>query len=297
MAEQLANLLSTTLSAPYTSGSGTMSITNATGFPPSGTYTVAILDGSPLTIVLLFRVTSRSGTTLTGAAEGTDSSAASGSTVLGTILSAAAVAQIETDAGGGGGGGFIQPLTAPSSGALSQFNFSVGSGVTSTQTNNSSPVVSITLEQDDPSVTQNIAAIGKAKIAGTFTFTVALSAMTMPQNFAGLWLSDGTKNIIFGVQGNNGLRVSLFTDFTTFSSDIIAVATFVYNGPLMFLRIQETGSNRFYFLSSDGINFILIFTESNTAHFTTTDYGFCAEVRNTGTPAQVTCYSLTESNP
>jgi hypothetical protein len=293
MAEQLANLFSTTLAAPYVAGSGAITVASASGAPSSGTFSLTILDASTGDVILIFRVTSLASVVFSGASEGSDSNAASGSIVVGTQLTAAAIEQLFLDHPGS-----IQPLTPPSSGALTDYNFNVGSGVTTTQVNNTSPAVSITLVQDDPSTTENIAAIGKNKLASTFTLTIALSAFTDAQNFAGLWLSDGTNNIIFGNQGGNGLRASYFSSFDSYAGDVISPQSSAWGlGPLMWLRIQETVSARNYSVSSDGITFIELFTESNTAHLTTAQYGFAVEVRNNGFPVMATCYSFVETNP
>src|SRR5271154_3044565 len=61
----------------------------------------------------------------------------------------------------GGGGGFIQTLTAPVSASFAQLNFNQG-GATTTQTNNSSPVTSISLSQLDSSANQETAALIKS---------------------------------------------------------------------------------------------------------------------------------------
>ena len=95
--EQLGNLATTTLAAPYTAGSGSISVSSATGFPTAGTFSVTILNAAG-TVLLIFRVTSVSGTTFTGSAEGSDASAASGSIVQGTMLTTAALTQIRADA-------------------------------------------------------------------------------------------------------------------------------------------------------------------------------------------------------
>ncbi len=208
--------------------------------------------------------------------------------------------------GGGGGGGFIQPLTAPVAARFSQVNFNVGSGVTTTEINNTSPVTSITLRQQDPNSTGNIVAVAKNILAATFTVTVALSMNgdMKGQPVAGLWISDGTaNNIIYGNQAAGDIRTAAF--FTTFGGSFSGfviqngASGFVPSGPLQWYRIQETASARNYYVSSDGITFELIFTESNTAHFTTSQYGWAAEYRGgaqTGDIA-ITCYSFTETNP
>jgi hypothetical protein len=206
----------------------------------------------------------------------------------------------------GGGGGFIQTLTAPVAANFTALNFNTGSGVATTQTNNSSPVTSITLLQHDPNNTQNIAALAKNTIAATFTLTEAFSiASGSPNGIAGLWLSDGgspPNNIIFGYQtGTCGMRIPLFSNYSSFSADVInCLNPFGPQLALIWLQVQETASARVYRVSSDGINFAQLFTESNTAHFTTSQYGFASEPRAssaTQMETEMTLYSFKETNP
>ena len=143
MSEQLANLYSTTLAAPYVAGSLAITVTSATGAPGSGTFTLTILDAGTGDVILLFRVTSVAGPVFTGAAEGPDTNAASASIVVGTILSAAAITQLFADHPGGGG--FIQPTTPPVFGNFSNLNFNVGTSVVTTRDDNTSPADAITL--------------------------------------------------------------------------------------------------------------------------------------------------------
>jgi len=202
----------------------------------------------------------------------------------------------------GGGGGFIQTLTAPVAANFSQINFNTGSGVTTTQTNNSTPVTSISLIQSDPSTTTEIAGITKAKIAATFTVTIAwtMAPGTGGQGLAGLWLTDGSANnlfICYQAQSNGILRAPVFSSFAgAFVGDVVNAATNLV-GPLAWARIQETASNRLYFISSDGNTWTQIASESNTAHFTTTQYGFAVENRGGGGSVAGTLYSFTESTP
>lgn len=95
--EQFANLIQTTLASNYTTGSGSMSLTSASGVPSGGTFSITIVDQTTKLVKLIWRVASRSGTTLTGAAESSDVNCNAGDLVYGTMLSAAAMAQIETD--------------------------------------------------------------------------------------------------------------------------------------------------------------------------------------------------------
>ena len=213
----------------------------------------------------------------------------------------------EIAASSGGGGGFIQTLAAPSSGSFSQINFNTGTGVVTTQTNNSSPVTSITVIQNDASSTGEIAGITKAKLAATFTVTMGFTQATGAGSgggggaLGGLWLTDGSANNLFLCYqaGAYYLRIPVFSNFAgSFVGDVLGNAIpAVPSGPLMWVRVQETASNRIYSLSSDGTNFMRIFSEANTAHFTTSQYGFALENRGSAGQVSGTLYSFTETNP
>ena len=305
MSEQLANLYSTTLAASYVAGSGAITVASTTGAPISGTFSLTILDASTGDVILIFRVTSVSGSVFTGASEGPDTNAASGSVVVGTILTAAAITQIKSDVGGGGGGGFIQPLTAPVESDFTPQNFNVGTGVTTTQINSTSPVTSITLIQSDPDATYNIAALDKAKINSLFTVTIAITLAGWPNMIAGLWLSDGgspPNSKIYGIRTANGLMSAVFSawvpGFVGFNFGQYDECSY---GPLLWLRVQETSSNRIFSLSSDGVHFIQIFVESNTGNFTTSRYGIALTGWNNSAAANqgpmMTLYSFEETTP
>lgn len=208
---------------------------------------------------------------------------------------------------GGGGSGFIQTLTAPVPGDFSQLNFNVGTDVVTTETDNTSPVNSTTLFQSDPNTTQQIAAIVKNIVNPLFTVTIAVSTIcdiSSSQAIAGLFLGDGGTNvIIWGTQfGGSALRASLLTLSGGFAGDYYSggnTAGMLFTGPLLWLRVQETLTNRIYSASCDGINFIPFATQAVTTGFATLQYGFCAENRAGGATGnvQICCYSFTETTP
>jgi hypothetical protein len=210
---------------------------------------------------------------------------------------------------GGGGGSFIQTLTAPVSGNFTARNFNTGAGVVTTQTNNSTPVTSITLAQSDPSGTKNLVALSKNTINALFTVTIAVSIAGNPltKSLSGLWLSDGgagPNNLVFGVLsadngaiGWNYLVSEVYSNFVTFSFDAFVGFSGPGFGPLVWLRVQETLTNRIYSVSSDGINFVSVLTEAVAAHFTTAQYGFATKTTGLGGNNEITMYSFAESTP
>lgn len=338
---------SITLMAPYVAGSGIITPTSQTGAPGSGTFSLTIFNAETGAVYLIFRVTGISGPSFTGAAEGPDSNAPLGAAIAGTMITAAALTQIQADTqtaviaainaggvlvnaalpdtavipgsytstdltvnskgvitaaanGSGGGGGFIQPLTPPIPGSFSPINFNTG-GCTTTQVNNTN---SISLAQSDPGASQEIAGLTKAPINVVFTLTIgfAMSAggSTGSQNFVGLWLTDGSaQNILFGYQSaDGGWSATLFGNFSgSFSLNIYGIVTTQAGTPMNWVRVQETLTQRIYSVSADGINFIVLTTESNTAHFVTAQYGFASANRNNAAQSQIVVYSLVETTP
>ena len=89
MAENLQNIYSTTLASSYTAGAGSISV-NAAPTAGNGTYTMSLVirDQTTKAVKLIFRVTSVTGTTLTGAAETVpgDANANSGELVDGSMI-------------------------------------------------------------------------------------------------------------------------------------------------------------------------------------------------------------------
>jgi hypothetical protein len=308
MSEQLANLYSATVQGGgYVAGSGTMVASAAVSGtqPTSPTFSITVLDSSG-NVLLIFRVTGVTGSTFTGAAEGPDADAPAGSLIVGTMLTVDSINQLFADHASGG---FIQPVTVPVAADFTQNNFNTGSGVVTTFSQNTS---SVSLLQSDPNNTTEIVTFSKAKIAATFTIRIGISIAYFPignngptQGLAGIWLSDGgspPNNLFWSMQGDNlGFRIPLFSDLAgTFAGDILPQGSLniqpLPQGPLLWFEIQETASERIYSLG-DGSLFFPVFSESNTAHFTTADYGWGCENRSTPGNILITCYSFTETTP
>ena len=69
-----------------------------------------------------------------------------------------------------------------------------------------------------------------------------------------------------------------------------------FMGPLLWLRIQETASNRNYYMGGDGLTWLRICQTTNTDFLTTTKYGIFS--RDQGSQAAgMTLYSFSETNP
>lgn len=105
MAEVYANNYSSTLSAGYTAGAGSISVTSASGLPSllsSDTLHLTIVDQTTNLVKLIIKVTAISGTTLTITAESSDTNCSSGDKIYGTMLTVDALAQRRKDMQGYG---------------------------------------------------------------------------------------------------------------------------------------------------------------------------------------------------
>jgi hypothetical protein len=104
--------------------------------------------------------------------------------------------------------------------------------------------------------------------------------------------------------GNNSTFGSYIAHANSPTTNLISAqneTTVVAYGPVWF-RIQDDGTNMFYFMSHDGINFIQLFTESDTAFLPVqpaTEVGFCAENLNQiqGIPYGLTVFHMSLTTP
>jgi hypothetical protein len=341
MSEQLVNLYgsikstvpistvsaSIILAVAYTAGSGFIQVSNATDpvsgatLPSTGTFSLTILNAETGAVYLIFRVTSVSGTTLTGAAEGPDANAPMGSAVVGTMLTVDAIDQIEADilatpsgvtagsytntnltvnaagritaaSNGSGGGlsfddlyypGVINPNTLSFSWLTPQ------GSATATDTTNGGLTVMI------PSTSGDYLFIYGTAI-GSFVSLISALKITSPiQNFLvqGLFLVEQSTGKITtfvcssataSPPGSNAVIVQHYTNYTTFLANIANQLSYGPIYTLWYPRIQIVSGNLLYQLSGDGINFETFYSESITAFFTTgpSHWGFGGNGNNNG---------------
>lgn len=200
------------------------------------------------------------------------------------------------------GWGPVYPLVRPVAANFTNFNFSALGATTTLDTTGDV----LTLYQSGGTA-GNISGISKAIIGSTYTVSMAISGcgyvnsgISTDMQF-GAFLTDGTKAIVMACQWFNGslfTNISKWTNGTTFSADYqFGTAVFAF-APALFVRIQETVSNRKFFISSDYRNWIPIRTsDANTDFLTTTRYGIFVRQDLAATPIMATLYSLKETNP
>jgi hypothetical protein len=149
----------------------------------------------------------------------------------------------------------------------------------------------------------NTAGTVHAKIGSNFTYTLGIiqNWSTSGSGGCGMLLSDGTavsSNVIFYgywlvLGGGLGAAFPL-ADVQAFNAaGLVSVFTgpaisYVGSTPL-YLRVQETASNRLYSMSQDnGVTWNLLLSEANTAHFTTVNTGIGVQIGNADVTAQCT---------
>jgi hypothetical protein len=308
--EQLFNLYVSTLAAPYVAGSHTAVVTSASGLPATGTFTLTVLDAGTGAVIVVLRVTARTGTTLTVTAEGTDTNAASLSVVKGGILSTAAMQQLETDWLGFGataalpsptgrlagtrfkvtdgpyeyindGAGNWLPFVGgietaiPDAAAFSWYNQSGASLAVG-------PSGIITLTGTGNAGGNNQGRVIPVPGATPYTFKFVLSYLMPFESFPQVEIgwTDGTKLavIAFGGSvanaGESGIKTQgqNWNNATSVSS-VFGFLGFVQIAPYLVVGLQDDGVNQNFLVYPDGFTPFVIASQANTSFLTATDLG------------------------
>lgn len=320
----------------YTAGSGVLNVVSTSGSPPfsaSAPFRVVIQDQSTGLVKALLKVTAiNSSTQFAAVAESydgvsIDNDAAQGDNVY-QVQTGGSLDAIRADAGRVISGalpsdgrkgdqmnptddvvlwthdgsafksfGPMFPLKAPSDTGYSWRNQNP-SGSTDTVVVSPGNIMQQKIGGDAGG---NVTGRDKAIINATFTYTVAMMAQYIFVNFAqwGLYVTDGTKLIVFGYQVFSSavrLLASKFNSVSSFNADYTDLTLQNLFGPLIWLQIQETASNRILRISVDGINFMDFDSRGNTDFLTTTRYGFF--LRNgISASSQISIVSISETHP
>jgi len=299
MSEQLANLYSTTLAAPYVAGSGSIVVTSA-GSYTQGTFSLTILDGSG-NVILIFRVTGVVGTTFSGAAEGADANAAMGSTVVGSMLTVASLGQIEQD--WLYGDPVTSPTTATFSVALNDANANTISFANATGTE---PAVALAANCSgvDTAVVARLIPVPAAPYNVRVRFRVLAVASRYPLNGFCWYDSVSGKLMLFGTMARDDVGRVRFVSFTNSHSFDGSTDQELHcwgwpgrNG-LFDLYAQDDGTNRIGSLVADGTlaDKEIYLSQGNTVFLTPTHIGIFVGPGNNGAspfPSKMTCIDWT----
>jgi hypothetical protein len=99
-------------------------------------------------------------------------------------------------------------------------------------------------------------------------------------NACGIYVSDGTKIITLTVLQGGTLQVNECTNFDTFSSTV-ATTGFGYEFSPVFLKILDDGTNLKFYWSTDGNNFVLLYSQARLSFLASVSYfGYFAESNN-----------------
>ena len=267
--EKFANLAETTLASGYTSGTTTLSVVSASGFPTVGVFRVRLGN----TGKTVWRVDSVSGTTFTGAAEANDANANSGDAVK--IVASKAVAERFLQSPDPGGIDAIAGVSAADSYGpvwklgrpdLVSWAWQNQGGAAVVDANGIS-FLSI------PSQTTNFRSRLISTPATPWTATILMQAhftvTAANQQQAGIILREsGTGKIYpFYLDAAGQLQAIKFTNDTTFSAvgAVNSTTAFLNSvGRRYWLRITDNGTNLLFLTSRDGVNFTQQGSEGRT---------------------------------
>lgn len=128
-----------------------------------------------------------------------------------------------------------------------------------------------------------------------YTITIAVIPHLVNINFqsCGLMINDGTKVILYAVEADAGKTVFQVAKYNTVSafsasSDIACSGA---PGTLVWLRLEDNGTNRIFYYSFNGYNFVQLHSEGRTTHLTATNVGFGANTETTSYDAGISLHS------
>jgi hypothetical protein len=303
--EQFTNSASTTLNGGINNSTTSVVVTSATGFPTTGNFRI-LIDSE------LLLVTSVAGATFTVAArgtiEGTSAATHNNGAAVTEVLTAGSLNQHHQDrvqrgtytsrpAAGVASRIYLCsdcPYTSYDDGAawntycmgmpvteppiLSGFTgINMGAATVTQLGASSGPILLTSITGGSNSLNQQVI----NSPATPYTITAAFTLNTKPNgsNFpsGGILFSDGTKAQITQVQCPNLLAAGWYVTYWSNGTTAVSngyVGTGIITGNLMWARIKDDGTNRFYYTSMDGQNWNQVFTDTSTTNLTATKVGF-----------------------
>lgn len=125
---------------------------------------------------------------------------------------------------------------------------------------------------------ENVRALYRSAPSTPYSYIAAFEPLAIRENFqcAGMGFrqnSSGKLTLLSVVaDSSEALRVAIYkyTNATTFSARLQTETSLMLINQLVWFRIEDDGTNTKYYISSDGVEFIQIASESRTTFFTTT---------------------------
>ena len=284
--ERFANDVATTLAGGIDDDDTTLDVASATGFPSQAQFRVRIDDE-----ILL--VTAGAGTSSwtieRGIEDTTPASHADGAAVT-HILTAGSLRQAIADQVGN----LVEPDVA-------DFAW-VNQGTASAMNSNGRLVFN-----GPPVAAENVRVLKKAAPSTPYVITAAFRRLFNPvssRQWCGLCFRDSGSgklsclafNLWSGDSLFDNVSVYRFTDATIFDSMSFSRTPIVGSRDLIWARIEDDGSDRKYYVSLDGANWRLLYTEGRTTFLTADEVGLClAPYGSGGLGAQMIVHSWGQS--
>lgn len=264
--EKFANLAETTLASGYTSGTTTLSVASAAGFPTAGVFRVRLGNAGKT----IWRVDSVAGTTFTGAAEANDANANSGDTCVLTATRAVAERFLQSpDAGvihmpsGVSAVDLYGPIWKTGRPDLQSWAWQNQGTSTIVDANG---VSYLTVPSASTSIRSRLLSAPGTPYIITSLLRSDYTVTGTTQNSGLVFRESGTgKLITYGLYPDGIIRATKYTNDTTFSATLGATLTTInLAGHWHWLRIKDDGTNLLFFVSRDGVNFVQVTSEGRT---------------------------------
>jgi hypothetical protein len=243
----------------------TVDVASATGFPTQAQYRARIDDE-------LVLITSGAGTTtwtISRGEEGTVAASHADGAAITHVLTAGAIAQFKSDLGFG----FVEP-------DLGDFTF-VNQGTSSAFNSNGRLIF------DGPVVAgENVRILKKSAPSVPYTITAAFRRLLNPvsaRQWCGLLFREASSgklscfafNVFASDNTFDTTSVYRFDDATTFNTMSFSRTPLVGSRDLIWARIEDDNTDRKYYVSLDGTNWRLLFSEGRTTFLTADEVGLC----------------------
>ena len=265
----------------------TVDVASATGFPTLAQYRARIDDE----IVLITGGAGTTTWTISRGQEGTVAASHADGAAITHVLTAGAIAQFKADLGFG----FVEP-------DVGDFGW-INQGTAVAFNSNGRLIF-------DGSVVagENVRILKKAAPSAPYTITAAFRRLLNPvssRQWCGLVFRESSssklscfaQNIFASDNTFDSASVYRFSDEVTFDSMPFARTPMVGSRDLIWARIEDDNTNRKYYVSLDGTNWRLLFSEGRTTFLTADEVGLCLAPYGSGGEfgAQMILHSWQES--